>query len=98
MFDCGYSMVGWIHAMQEPPVMLRDNWIEDAAYIPGMAINERKALWPGLEDDAVYGRHKDKEVNVGFADTHVSLKGADSLEVAYNESRFVNRRPLWLPE
>ncbi len=42
-------------------------FIEDATYVPGLKINKEKQLWPGMEWDAITGRHPNIKVNMGFA-------------------------------
>jgi prepilin-type processing-associated H-X9-DG protein len=66
--------------------------------VPGLEINKKKDLWPGQHQDAIYGRHPSKSVNVGFADGHVSRKKADDLFVEKTETGYKNRIPLWLPK
>jgi prepilin-type processing-associated H-X9-DG protein len=70
---------------------------EDAAYVPGLNdINKEKAL-PGLEWDAINGRHPNKTVNVGFVDGHVERRGVEELFVEKTETGYNNRYPLWRP-
>jgi prepilin-type processing-associated H-X9-DG protein len=97
LVDAGYSMINWWHATDFPPVPLGST-IEDAAYIPGLTINRERNLWPGQEDDAIYGRHPNKTVNVGFVDGHVSREKADDLFVEKAGDTYKNIRPLWLPK
>ncbi|MDD5326866.1 MAG: hypothetical protein PHY02_03515 [Phycisphaerae bacterium] len=94
--DSGYAMINWWHATDEPPVILGNHKIEYTSYIPGLWINKDRALWPGLEEDARYGRHLNKTVNVGFVDGHVSRKKADDLCVEETNGEYKNRSPLWL--
>jgi prepilin-type processing-associated H-X9-DG protein len=96
--DSGYSMINWWHVTDSPPVVLGNTVIEDTAYIPGLWINKKRALWPGQEDDAINGRHPNKTVNVGFADGHVSRKKADDLCVEKTNDGYKNLCPLWLPK
>ncbi|MHC4532380.1 MAG: prepilin-type N-terminal cleavage/methylation domain-containing protein [Planctomycetota bacterium] len=93
--DSGYSMISWWHVTDVPPLPL-GIYIEDAAYVPGLEINKEK-LWPGLERDAINGRHPNKTVNAGFADGHVEHKKADKLFVEKTETGYKNRYPLWRP-
>ena len=95
--DSGYALISWWHATDKPPVAL-GNYIEDVAYIPGLWINKDRKLWPGMEIDAINGRHPKKTVNVGFADGHVSLKKADDLFVEKTSDGYKNRSPLWVPK
>ncbi len=96
--DSGYAMINWWHATDEPPVELGNSIIEDTAYVPGLKINKDRALWPGMENDALNGRHHNKTVNVGFADGHVRRVKADALFVEKTDDGYKNRSPLWLPE
>lgn len=96
--DSGYSLISWWHATDVPPVALDNTTIQDTAYIPGLWINRQKDLWPGQEDDAIYGRHPNKTVNVGFADGHVSPMKADYLLVEKNGDDYKNKSRLWVPK
>lgn len=96
--DSGYSMINWWHAADSPPVVLGNSTIEDAAYIPGLWINKKRALWSSQEEDAINGRHPNKTVNVGFADGHVSGNKADDLCVEKANDGYKNLCPLWLPK
>lgn len=96
--DSGYSVINWWHAADIPPVSLGNTGIEDTAYIPGLKINEERNLWPGQEHDAIYGRHPNKTVNVGFADGHVKCIKADDLLVEKTADGYKNRSPLWRPK
>jgi prepilin-type processing-associated H-X9-DG protein/prepilin-type N-terminal cleavage/methylation domain-containing protein len=96
--DSGYSLISWWHAADKPPVALGNTIIEDTAYVPGLKINAERNLWPGQENDAIYGRHPNKTVNVGFADGHVSRVKADDLFVEKTGDDYKNRSPLWVPK
>lgn len=96
--DSGYAIISWWHATDEPPVTLGNIIIEDTAYIPGLWINEERELWPGQKEDAIYGRHPNKTVNVGFADGHVSRTKADDLFVEKTTDGYKNLQPLWVPK
>lgn len=95
--DSGYSLISWWHVTDVPPVLLGST-MEDTAYVPGLEINKDKNLWPGQHQDAIYGRHPSKTVNVGFADGHISRKKADDLFVETTDTGYKNRRPLWQPK
>ena len=97
VLDSGYSIITWWHATDVPPVTLSQA-IEDTAYIPGLWINKKRYIWPGQEEDAIGGRHPNKTVNVGFADSHVSRERADDLLVEKDGNNYKNLRPLWQPK
>jgi prepilin-type N-terminal cleavage/methylation domain-containing protein/prepilin-type processing-associated H-X9-DG protein len=96
--DSGYAIISWWHAADKPPVDLGNTIIEDTAYIPGLWINKDRKLWPGQERDAIYGRHPNKTVNVGFVDSHVSRTKADDLFVEKTGDDYRNKSPLWVPK
>lgn len=97
--DSGYSMINWRHATDTPLIALGNDIIEDTAYIPGgLKINTKRGLWPGQKEDAIYGRHPNKMVNVGFADGHISRVKADDLFVEKTNNGYKNRSPLWRPK
>ena len=99
--DSGYSIINWWHAADIAFGSLGNTRIEDTAYIPGLKINKERNLWPGQEQDAIYGRHTNKTVNVGFADGHVKCIKADDLlveKIEKTEDDYKNRSPLWRPK
>jgi prepilin-type processing-associated H-X9-DG protein/prepilin-type N-terminal cleavage/methylation domain-containing protein len=96
--DSGYAMISWWHAADEPPVVLGNTIIEDTAYVPGLKINKDRNLLPGQEQDAIYGRHPNKTVNVGFVDGHISRTKADDLLVEKTGDGYKNKSPLWVPK
>jgi prepilin-type processing-associated H-X9-DG protein len=98
MVDSGYSLISWWHATNVPPVKLGNKIIEDAAYVPGLKINEERQLWPGQEGDAIYGRHPNKTVNIGYADGHIDRVKADELFVEKTANDYINKNPLWQPK
>jgi len=98
IMDSGYSIISWWHASDEPPVTLGNATIEDTAYVPGIEANKDRELWSGQEEDAIYGRHPNKTVNVGFADGHVSREKADDLFVEKTGDYYKNKSPLWVPK
>jgi prepilin-type N-terminal cleavage/methylation domain-containing protein/prepilin-type processing-associated H-X9-DG protein len=96
--DSGYSIVGWWHVTDVPPVALDMNNAEDTAYVPGLEINKYKDLRFGQKEDAVGGRHPNKTVNVGFADGHSDRKRAIDLFVDKTNDTYTNKSPLWVPK
>ena len=94
--DSGYAMINWWHVTDEPPESLEDYTEDIAAYIPGLCINEKRKIRHGQEYDAIYGRHPNKTVNVGFADNHVSRIEADNLFVEKTANNYRNKSPLWV--
>jgi hypothetical protein len=89
-------MINWWHVTDEPPMSLSSSF-EDAAYVPGLNnINTEKAL-PGLEWDAINGRHPHRTVNIGFVEGHVESRGAVELFVEKTETGYKNLYPLWRP-
>jgi prepilin-type processing-associated H-X9-DG protein len=96
--DSGYAIIGWHHATDVPPVTLDSSRIENTAYIPGLSINRQRQLWPEQIIDAVYGRHPQLTVNVGFADGHVARTKAEDLLVKKTaDGHYQNQYPLWTP-
>ena len=96
--DCGYSITSWWHATDTLPVSLDGSRGIGTAYIPGLAINKDKHLFPGQERDAIDGRHPNKTVNVGFVSGDVSRKRADELFVEKRYDGYKEKIPLWTPE
>ncbi len=98
LVDSGYSLICWWMASPDPPVTFPVKpWLQNTCYVPGMALNRDKSLWPGQMEDAVGGRHPQKTVNVGFVDGHVDRKSADELSVEKTGEGQWNVSPLWQP-
>ena len=95
--DSGYGIVSWWNVTDDPPIALGSS-MEDTAYVPGLEMNKDRKLWPGLEGDAIDGRHSNKTVNVGFADGHSERIKADDLFVEKSPDAYKNRSPLWSPK
>ena len=99
--DSGYALISWWNATDVPPVPLENSPIEDTSYVPGLSINknykDKRRLMQCQEQDAVYGRHPNKKVNVGFVDGHIELKKADDLLVEQYEDVYKNKTPIWVP-
>lgn len=96
ILDAGYATICWWHATANPPVSLGSSR-EEMSYVPGLEINTERPVWHSLEDDAVSGRHGDKNVHVGFVDGHVTSRQADRLLVHEINGEYRNRSPLWQP-
>ena len=97
--DSGYAIISWQHAADVPPAALGNAHIEDTAYVPGLSINRQRQLLPEQKIDALYGRHPQMMVNVGFADGHVARTKADDLLVKKaSDGHYENRSPLWTPD
>jgi prepilin-type processing-associated H-X9-DG protein len=79
--DSGYAIISWWHAADVPPVTFGNAQIEDTAYIPGLSINCQRQLLPEQMIDALYGRHPQMTVNVGFVDGHAARTKAEDLLV-----------------
>ena len=96
LVDSGYAMTCWWQARDDPLMELGGGTLEDTAYIPGMEINKRRILEQGQDTDAIWGRHRGKTVNIGYADSHTERKRADDLLVEKTgEDLYRNRTPLW---
>jgi prepilin-type processing-associated H-X9-DG protein len=98
LVDSGYTLICWWQATRDPPVTLPPKpWLQNAGYVPGLASNRDRPLWPGQTEDALGGRHPQKTVNVGFVDGHVDRKKADDLAVEKTDDGQWNYSPLWQP-
>jgi prepilin-type processing-associated H-X9-DG protein len=95
LLDSGYSLIGWMHAA-EGPLVKPGLFNEDSAYVPGLEANRDKNLGP-RRDDAVYGRHPNRTVNVGFVDGHVGRLKAQVLLVEKGDQGEWDHTPLWMP-
>ena len=93
--DSGYSTIMWWHATDNPPSCL-GGIMDDSAYVPGLWINTR-TFRPGVESDALSGRHSNKNINTGFVDGHIDRKKAADLYVERAGNDFKNYSPLWQP-
>jgi len=95
--DSGYALISWYHVTANPPSPMGNRHGCETAYLPGLGINHGRDLLPGQKEDALDGRHPNKTVNVGFADSHVERKIAEALLVTKTEEGYTNLHPLWKP-
>ena len=96
--DSGYGLISWWGATDAPGQSFENPAREGCFYVPGIGINKGRTIFPGHEQDAIYGRHPNKSVNVGFVDGHVDRVKADDLFVEEIGGDYSNRSPLWLPK
>lgn len=96
--DAGYAIINWHHVTDSPPVPLTKNHIEDCSYIPGLSINRNRTFWDDQEEDAIYGRHLNNSVNIGFGDGHAGTKKADDLLIKKTSESYENKKPIWVPQ
>ncbi|MHC4193106.1 MAG: hypothetical protein ACYSP9_02885, partial [Planctomycetota bacterium] len=96
--DSGYGLISWRGATDAPNEPFENLAREGSFYVPGLAINKERVLFPGQEEDAIYGRHLKRTVNVGFVDGHITRVKADDLLVEETHGSYLNRFPLWLPK
>ena len=95
--DSGYSLISWRGVTNDVGPCYENVLREGNFYIPGLAVNKERYIFPGYEEDARDGRHPQKKVNAGFADGHVSTLKADELFVEKTSSKYTNLS-LWLPK
>jgi prepilin-type N-terminal cleavage/methylation domain-containing protein/prepilin-type processing-associated H-X9-DG protein len=100
VMDSGYAIISWWHASDVSPEPLGNTMIQDTAYVPGLKINKDRQLWSdgSQNNDAIFGRHPRKTVNVGYMDGHVVRIGADDLLVEKTSDGYKNLVPLWRPK
>ena len=96
--DSGYSLISWRGVTNAAGQPFENPTRTGSFYVPGLAINKGRILFPGQEEDAIDGRHPHRTVNVGFVDGHVSLLKADDLFVEEIGASYTNRFPLWRPK
>ena len=96
--DSGYSLTSWRAAISGPDQYFENTKRNSAFYVPGLSINENRAISPGFEKDAIKGRHIFKTVNVGFTDGHVDRVRVERLLVEEASGVYKNRSPLWMPK
>ena len=96
--DSGYSLISWRGVTNDVGPYYENVLREGSFYVPGLAVNKERHIFPGYEEDARDGRHPQKKVNAGFADSHVSTLKADELFVEKTSSGYTNLSSLWLPK
>lgn len=96
--DSGYSLISWKGVTNAPVRPFENPAREGSFYVPGVGINKERFILPGQQGDAIYGRHPNRTVNVGFVDGHVSRLKADELLVEEIDGEYINRYTLWLSE
>jgi prepilin-type processing-associated H-X9-DG protein/prepilin-type N-terminal cleavage/methylation domain-containing protein len=98
VIDSGYSLISWRGVTNAAIQPFENTRREGCFYVPGAAINKKRAISPGFESDALNGRHPNRTVNVVFADGHSARLRADDLFVEEIDGKYTNRSPLWLPD
>ena len=96
--DSGYSLTSWKGVTNASVRPFENIDREGSFYVPGVGINKERFILPGQQADAIYGRHPNRTVNVGFVDGHVSRLKADDLFVEEIDGEYSSRYPLWLTE
>jgi prepilin-type N-terminal cleavage/methylation domain-containing protein/prepilin-type processing-associated H-X9-DG protein len=95
VIDSGYSLISWqgaTNASVKPFETIREN----SFYVPGIEINNQRALLPGNKDDAIGGRHRRKTINAGYVDGHVTQLKAEELFVLEQNKTYTNLYPTWI--
>ncbi|MHC4529290.1 MAG: hypothetical protein ACYS29_15550, partial [Planctomycetota bacterium] len=92
------SLISWRAAADAPILRFENAARAGSFYVPGLSINEDRNLFGGQEDDAIYGRHPRKTVNIAFADAHVGKVKANALLVEPDNGGYTNTFPLWLAD
>jgi prepilin-type N-terminal cleavage/methylation domain-containing protein/prepilin-type processing-associated H-X9-DG protein len=98
IIDSGYSLISWKGATSASVEPFENTRREGSFYVPGLRVNQDRVIFPGQESDAIYGRHLNKSVNIGFADGHLSRLKADDLLVEEIDGEYSNHSSLWLPK
>ena len=98
IIDSGYRLISWKGAANTSVQPFENTRREGSFYVPGLRINHNRVICTGQKGDALYGRHLNKSINVGFVDGHVSCLNADELLVEEIEGEYSNRSPLWQPK
>ncbi len=94
------AMDGGTHRMIWKYANNGNSAIEKYYYLPGFFSNVAKAgsINEKAREDAVFGRHPNKKVNIAYADAHVGGVTADSLAVkSHNTVQSDNNFEAWRP-
>jgi len=95
--DSGYATINWYHVTECPPRPLGKS-IKERSYLPGLKSNKERELLPFQKNDALYGRHLQLSVNVGYVDGHVKREKAENLFIEKKGEIYNNKSPLWVPK
>jgi len=97
VMDSGYTLVSWWAALENADTVYENKKREDHFYVPGLSINIKRNISHRCLDDANYGRHSNKRINIAFADMHVENKKSDDLLVQKMDDGYINLNPAWNP-
>jgi prepilin-type processing-associated H-X9-DG protein len=92
IMDSGYTLVSWKAASETVDTVFGNPNRSGSFYIPGMEINQKRTIEQGSEIDAIDGRHQNKNVNIVYADGHLSFVESDNLFV-----EDANLASFWFP-
>ena len=79
--DSGYSLVSWKAAAESTSPRFDNPFRKMNFYIPGISFNKKWGLDISKTPKAIYGRHPNRKINIGYSDGHVSSAEAESLIV-----------------
>jgi prepilin-type processing-associated H-X9-DG protein len=101
VMDSGYSTITWWYAAAAPPRKITSGIMDDSAYVPGLdQVNEPRVklnqFRPGVSQDAMNGRHPNKQLNCGFIDGHSAKMNANDFLVNKCGTDYTSS-PLWTP-
>jgi prepilin-type N-terminal cleavage/methylation domain-containing protein/prepilin-type processing-associated H-X9-DG protein len=99
LVDSGYTLISWRGASDSGASYYEIATRANRFYIPGMNINQTRAISPYALDDAIKGRHSDKRINAAYIDGHAEIIPAESLFAEEQPNgTYINRETLWLPK
>ncbi|MHC4758293.1 MAG: type II secretion system protein, partial [Planctomycetota bacterium] len=90
IIDSGYALVSWKAAVENAGGLYENINRDKYFYIPGLKINEQRDISKECLEDANYGRHQNKSINIAFVDLHIENKKADDLLINQIDGKYTN--------
>jgi prepilin-type N-terminal cleavage/methylation domain-containing protein/prepilin-type processing-associated H-X9-DG protein len=95
--DSGYALTSRKTMLPDESFTFENPQRKNSFYMPGLAVNARRAIAPSQQTDAVKGRHYSRSINAAFADGHVQSLKATQLTSDDPNDTGLNPLYLWMP-
>jgi prepilin-type N-terminal cleavage/methylation domain-containing protein/prepilin-type processing-associated H-X9-DG protein len=97
LMDSGYALVSWRAAVENIDSVYEFVKREEHFYVPGLSINTKRNISKRCLDDANFGRHLNKRINIAFVDLHIESRKSDDVLVEEENGEYANLKLTWKP-
>jgi prepilin-type N-terminal cleavage/methylation domain-containing protein/prepilin-type processing-associated H-X9-DG protein len=98
LMDSGYTLISWRAAVENNDRIYENRDREEHFYVPGLSINTKRNISNRCLDDANFGRHLNRRINIAFVDLHVESRKSDDVLVEEENGEYSNLSLTWKPK